>query len=61
MAADSSINGAAIFNRLRLDMQLCSNYGLIAKTFDRTPDNLLVMSGIIKFLPVSFCRIEDER
>lgn len=60
MAANGSINGAAIFNRLRLDVQFCGNHGLIAKTFDRTPDNLLVMSGIIKFLPVSFCRIEDE-
>lgn len=59
MAADSSINGAAIFNRLRLDMQFCGNYGLIAKAFDRTPDNLLVMSGIIKFFPVSLCRIEE--
>ena len=59
MAADGSINGAAIFNRLRPDMQFCGNHGLIAKAFDRTPDNFLVMSGIIKFLPVSLCRIEE--
>ena len=58
VAADGSINGAAIFNRLRPDMQFCGNHNLIAKASDRTPDNLLVMSGIIKLLPVSFCRIE---
>ena len=58
MAADGSINGAAIFNRLRPDMQFCGNHNLIAKASDRTPDNLLVISGIMKLLPVSFRRIE---